>query len=179
MIERFLPGWLRTEDYRNLPISERILMLAAARVGERESRVRKNSGEFVDMCLAAVGLRPGYAWCAAFVYWLCRTAGVPADLLPQRRSAAAVINWERWARANQIITTSPRRGDLMFWLNANGTGHIGIVTSFTGGIAKTIEGNTNEAGSREGDGVYRKERADTSRIQFIALRSYLENKKVP
>jgi hypothetical protein len=171
MIERFLPKWLRTEDYRNLPISERILMLAAARVGERESRVKKNQGEFVDMCLAAVGLRPGYAWCAAFVYWLCRTAGVPADLLPQRRSAAAVINWDRWARANQIITTSPRRGDLMFWLNSNGTGHMGIVTSVNGDEFRSIEGNTNESGSREGDGVYRKTRKMGGKIQFISLTS--------
>ena len=35
-------------------------------------------------------------------------------------------------------------------------GHIGIVTGFDGKNIYTIEGNTNAAGSREGQGVYRK-----------------------
>ena len=153
-------------------------MLAAARIGEAE--VKRNSSPWVDRFLSAVGLNPGFPWCAAFVYWTCRTAGVPADLLPSRRQAAVVVNWRNWARREGLITTKPRRGDLMFWVNSDGrTGHIGIVTKFENGVAYTIEGNTDEEGSREGDGVFRKERADTSRIEFIALRRWLEEKQVP
>lgn len=37
--------------------------------------------------------------------------------------------------------------------------HIGIVTGAAGATIQTIEGNTNEAGSREGTAVLRKDRA--------------------
>ena len=175
MSNNLLPEWLDFRDFWALPIGERVLQLAAARIGETE--VKRNSSPWIDRFLASVGLTPGYAWCASFVYWTCRTAGVPAELLPQRRQAAAVIEWRNWAKANDLITTKPRRGDLMFWVNSSGMGHIGFVTSVTGGEVKTIEGNTNRAGSREGDGVYRKVRTDSPAIQFIALRRHLQDVK--
>jgi hypothetical protein len=34
--------------------------------------------------------------------------------------------------------------------------HVGLITGETRGHYETIEGNTNSAGSNEGDGVYRK-----------------------
>ncbi len=37
-------------------------------------------------------------------------------------------------------------------------GHTGIVTGVYGNSVDTIEGNTNQRGSREGDGVYHKHR---------------------
>lgn len=47
-----------------------------------------------------------------------------------------------------------RRGDLFVWNGKNG-GHIGFVTAVRpNGLFTTIEGNTNAAGSRDGDGVY-------------------------
>ena len=39
-----------------------------------------------------------------------------------------------------------------------GTGHTGIVESVSGGFINTIEGNTNESGSRNGIGVFKRQR---------------------
>lgn len=163
-----LPSWLNQEAFWDLPIAERALHVAAARIGERE--VRRNSSPWIDRFLAAVGLNPGYAWCASFVYWSLRASGWDASLLPQRRKAAAVVNWRRWAAENDLITLKPRRGDLMLWVNLdNVTGHIGFITKVDGREFETIEGNTNDAGSREGDGVYRKTRQMGGKIEFISL----------
>lgn len=171
-----LPKWLNQEAFWALPLTERALHAAAARVGEREAK--RNSGPWVDRFLAAVGLSPGYAWCASFVYYCLITAGWPANRLPQRRKAAAVVEWLKWAEKEGLVTDKPRRGDLMFWVNADGrTGHIGFITEARGRDIKTIEGNTNEAGSREGDGVYRKSRRIAGRIQAISLTSLAERLK--
>jgi hypothetical protein len=37
-------------------------------------------------------------------------------------------------------------------------GHTGLVEKVSGDFAITIEGNTNNGGSRDGDGVYRRRR---------------------
>jgi hypothetical protein len=37
-------------------------------------------------------------------------------------------------------------------------GHTGLIEKVSGDFAVTIEGNTNDGGSRDGDGVYRRRR---------------------
>lgn len=162
-----LPSWTNQKAWCQLPLIERALMLAAARVGERETK--RNSSTWVDLFLRAVGLAPGYAWCASFVYWCLTESGWPAESLPEKRRAAGVITWSRWAEERGLIVSEPRRGDLMFWVNPDGTGHIGFVTKATKTEVFTIEGNTNDAGSREGDGVYRKTRRISPKLRFISL----------
>ena len=79
--------------------------------------------------------------------WCLVKAGFAGGPLSGR---AAVRNWARWADASGRVRSVPKRGDLFFWLNANGTGHIGFVTKADGVQFVTIEGNTNAGGSREG-----------------------------
>lgn len=126
--------------------------------------------------LKAVGLGPGYAWCAAFVRAMLNDAGLSNRGL-QGRKAAAVIEWAKWAKSQNRLVAAHKaaEGDLFYWINPNGTGHIGIVehieynTQGKHWAITTIEGNTNQAGSREGDGVYEKERLVTENIKFIRV----------
>jgi hypothetical protein len=60
---------------------------------------------------------------------------------------------------------SPSRGDIVVYRFS----HIGIVTATNTTGVSTIEGNTNEAGSREGTAVLRKERQNTVIRCFIRL----------
>jgi len=170
---RLYPAWIKNdEEFFSLPVLERALQLAAARVGERETR--RNSSRMIDQFLAAVRLGPGFAWCASFIYWTLINSGFPAEDLPPARSAAAVVEWVRWATRKGLLTIEPQRGDLMYWVNANGrTGHIGWIvrveeTRF-GVRLHTIEGNTDDEGSREGDGVYRRTRMLGGRIKVISM----------
>lgn len=54
----------------------------------------------------------------------------------------------------------PRKGDVfgIYFPDKKRIAHVGFVDSWDDKYVITVEGNTNEAGSREGDGVYRKRR---------------------
>lgn len=150
------------EQYNRFPVPDRALLQAAAREGVRETGI--NAGFWVEKFLASVHLGPGYAWCAAFVHWCIEEAGVDNHRLPN--GAAAVRNWASWAKTNHRLLDKPVRGCLFFWLDRAGTGHIGFVSQVGPGYVETLEGNTNMAGSREGDGVYRKAR----KLDWLASR---------
>lgn len=153
----------------DLPRSERLVQLAAYHcdvLHVREEPESSNRGPWVDRYLAAAGVEPGNPWCAAFVTFLAGVAGY--DDLPSH--PAAVASWAHWARDTRRRRDVPRRGDLFYILHPSGTGHMGIVLSPPDGAGqiRTIEGNTNEGGGREGYEVARRERHARS-LKFIRL----------
>lgn len=130
-----------------------------------------NRGQRVETYLKSVGLGPGYPWCAAFVNWSLREAGYSAGPV-----SGATIAWRNWAKkANRLMKAGKgiKRGDLFGWTNGDGTGHIGWVAEvkFIGPVMRirTVEGNTNKEGSREGDRVLSKWRTPTGKYWFINL----------
>lgn len=133
-----------------------------------------NRGPRVEMYLASVGLGPGNPWCAAFCNWNLKQAGYPTG---PKVGAGAVRNWIKWADDHGRLYRGgqwARRGMLFCWLNSNQTGHIGFVAEVKKGVAgtwwiRTIEGNSDENGSREGVAVVRKWRLVTSKYRFIDL----------
>jgi hypothetical protein len=160
-------SWKGTESqFRELPLPERALWWARQELmrGVREVGT-SNSGPDVEKYLKVVGLGPGHPWCAAFVSWCLRQAG----LLELPKGAAAVRNWQAWRGVAPVKL--PRRGDLMFWLNPDLTGHIGFVAGVGPGWVRTIEGNTNAAGSREGTHVQEKRRywGPGSKVRFLRV----------
>jgi hypothetical protein len=152
---------------------ELALKYADEAVGKKEQG--KNAGIYVETLLWMVGLGKGYPWCAAFVSAYLRKAGLKSG---PRKGRAAVRNWAKWADevGAHVTLDYVRPGDLFYWLNPNGTGHIGFVRDifFHGPKQawkiKTIEGNSNAEGSREGDGVYRKLRL-VHNLKFIRVTS--------
>lgn len=127
-----------------------------------------NSGDFVDDFLReAGGLGPGYPWCAASINWCCEMLEVPNPA----KADAAVVGWKNWAVAQGRRRAAPARGLLCYWLNRDQTGHIGIVSNFLAdkNHVLSIEGNTNAAGSREGDAIARKQRPKAKWHGYISL----------
>jgi hypothetical protein len=85
---------------------------------------------------------------------------------PAPKAAAMAMAWfprshTVWRR-DQPRKHTPQRADLfgLYYASLRRIGHVGFIDSWdaASGYAITVEGNTNEAGSREGDGVYRKRR---------------------
>lgn len=155
-----------------LRAGERALVVASTKVGIRE--VGNNAGKWVAIFLASVGLGVGYRWCASFVYYCAIQAGIPASALPKKRLSASVRQWRIWALASKRYYSNPeriKRGDL--FLFPHGVSHIGWVAEVLhdGAVTKirTIEGNTNNAGSNDGDGVYGKWRTVDSEMRFIDM----------
>lgn len=133
------------------------LQQARAQLGQAELPKGSNSGPMVDQYLASVGLNPGYAWCAAFVFWCHREAAMVAGITnPVPRTAGVLDLWNR-STANRV--KKPRPGDVFVMDYGHGKGHTGFVERMLdGGLIETIEGNTNDEGSREGYEVARRQR---------------------
>lgn len=154
-------------------LPERIVSVAASQVGVRESKT--NGGPQIAEYQMATWLPVGaWPWCAAFVCWVVREAVGNEDVTFKRPRTAGAWDFERWCREqdNSVRLRKSHAGDIkagdiiVFTFS-----HIGIATGAPdkNGNVPTIEGNTNGAGSREGDGVYSKTRHISkirSRIRF-------------
>ena len=138
--------------------------IARTQIGVREHPRNSNGGKEVEKYLRAVNFGPGYAWCAAFVYWCLQEAssqvGVPNSCA---RVAGVLAQWNHaQARRLQRVSAVTAKEDpslvkpgMVFVIDCGGgLGHTGFVTSIQGALLSTIEGNTDASKSREGGGVY-------------------------
>ncbi len=128
-------------------------------LGVREA-TGHNDGIRVEEYLSAAGFNKGAPWCAAFIYWNFVKLGYTVD-----------IEYPAWARSyfpeERVIYTRgegficpPMPGDIIgiYFKSTGAISHVGFIYEITDKYYITIEGNTNGAGSREGDGVLKKYR---------------------
>ena len=128
-----------------------------AEIGVRETGF--NKGKRVEEYLKAANLGPGNAWCAAFITWTfkqCNIKAVISGYSPNWFQSNVV--YKRDDNINRHY--SPEIGDVfgLYFESKKRIAHVGFIDKQDGNYYITVEGNTNEAGSREGDGVYRKRR---------------------
>lgn len=95
----------------------------------------------------------GEAWCATFMSWLAMVSG-NAALYPRTASCSAGVDW---FRSIGRFSEYPAVGAQVFY-GPGGGSHTGLVVSFDDTHIHTVEGNTNDNGSAQGDGVYRQTR---------------------
>lgn len=127
-------------------------------MGVKETKLKgrwTNWGPKVSMYLASAGIYHPAAWCAAFVTWCLLEAGAKRKNLPLL--AASTYYWYEWANKNKRLLSQPHRGDVFVVNGANG-GHEGWVRASSDAFINTIEGNTNDEGSRDGFEVCERER---------------------
>ncbi len=138
-----------------------LISIAAAELGVREA-TGHNDGERIKAYLAAVGLKVGQPWCAAFVSWVCKQAGY----------AQPRTGWSPALFPASRLRKIPEAGQVfgVYFTELKRIGHCGFVEELRGDWVQTLEGNTNVAGSREGDGVYRKWRPLKSLSRFAEWR---------
>lgn len=121
------------------------------------------------------GKTDGYPWCAAFVS-LCTQKLLKNNAMfigvktPREASVSQMLN--SWAKGQScdIFKPSdknkkPQKGDIVVFTFS----HIGIVDSVYSGGVNTIEGNTNDSGSREGVTVASKKRPSSLIRAYIRL----------
>lgn len=135
----------------------RILALAVAisQIGVEEIPKNSNSGPDVEMFLKSVGLGKGYSWCMAFLYWCFMTAAKEAGLVNALIKTGGCM--AQWNRINaQYKSQEPQIGSLVIFDHGGGNGHVAIIEKIEGDQMHTVEGNTNDEGSREGYEVCRR-----------------------
>ncbi len=142
------------------------LEIAKGQLGQSEKPAGSNSGPMVNEYLRAAGLKPGYPWCQAFVYWCYEEAakwlGIQNPLL---RTAGVHDCWNRTSAGKHIVKIPKANallhpeqigpGDQVILFLSDAEGHTGIVEAVKGNLLYTIEGNSNKNGSREGYEVVR------------------------
>lgn len=141
------------------PITQRALDRAIGQVGQEEKPRGSNWGHPVQDYLAAPGIHFPASWCMAFMYWCFDDAAAQLGLTnPLFKTAGVLAQWHNRV-PNQIPMEGPgpQPGDIFIMDHGHGVGHTGIIDTIdTAGTLHTIEGNTNDTGSREGFEVARK-----------------------
>lgn len=119
-----------------------------------------------------------WPWCAAFVCWVVRRALIEAEVKEtrtfKRPRTAGAWDMENWSLKQDKSTwlKKPHDGDIAAGdIVVFRFSHIGFAVDAPDeqGYVLTVEGNTDQVGSREGGGVYLKRRhvsAIRSRIRF-------------
>jgi len=149
-----------------LPLA--LVEIATAEVGTEEV-AGTNCGPRVNEYKRATNLpaTEPFPWCAAFICWVVRAAlrlTKTAETATFRRpTTAGAWDFANWSK-RQDATTQTRSnfgqdiqpGDIVIFTFS----HIGLATSAPdrSGHVRTIEGNTDGAGSREGGAVLHKVR---------------------
>jgi hypothetical protein len=158
-------------------LAQRLVELAKKEVGVEEIG-GTNCGPRVNEYKAATWLPPDQAWpwCAAFIDWLVMRAMEDSgkEFTFQRPRTAGAWDLENWSMKQDGSTwtkLNPQAGDIapgdivIFTFS-----HVGLaIDAPARGMVETIEGNTDGNGSRDGGGVWKKQRKLSlirSRIRF-------------
>lgn len=127
----------------------------------------KNDGPWVEAIQRVTGNKKGDAWCASFVTFVLDIAYRGKNPLARSASCDVMLND---ARKKGWITETPEPGDVFLVMkDENDAVHTGFVTDVGKVSVKTIEGNTNPGGSREGWGVFARERRRGPKLVFIKI----------
>jgi uncharacterized protein (TIGR02594 family) len=122
----------------------RALAVARGELGVSEEPPGSNDGaRIATYRTATAGAYAGAPWCAYFVSWCAREAGVP--LGENGQGYGAVEQIEAWGRRTGRFVTEPQPGDIVLF----GGAHTGLVESVDAdGSINTIEGNTSHTVAR-------------------------------
>jgi len=126
--------------------------------GVKEDPIGSNDGTRVREYLHSAGIYDPQPWCAAFVTWGCKKAGLEG-----------YGAWTpSWVKPNLEVDDPARNAwGLVFYPKLGRFGHIFVVTKvFENGMIETIEGNTSIDGSREGTGVFKRFRQSAAHRYF-------------
>ncbi len=136
-----------------------LLEIAQSQIGVQEEPKGSNWGKDVKKYLNSVGINFPASWCMAFVYWCFKEARIPAI------KTGGVL--AAWNKGKQYRVPTPQPGDVFIIDYGKGLGHTGIIERIEGEYLHTIEGNTNDTGSREGYEVCRRIRLKNKMKGFL------------
>lgn len=137
-------------------LREKLVTAAETQLHVRE-KTGKNDGAEIERYLKVSGLGKGFAWCAAYMAWSHKEAGIKAP------TSAYSPDWFKtnvvYRSNNPKVTpfeSAPGQVFGIYFEAKKRVAHVGMITGETKLSYITIEGNTNNGGSRDGDGVYKR-----------------------
>jgi hypothetical protein len=158
-------------------VIRRYLMVLGSQVGYREGKTGSMWNN--DQAFGVWYGYPRVAWCHQFVSWGAYVSGLLGTVIPKEMYTPSGENFFE-ARSRKVAT--PQAGDLFYVYNASlgRVSHVGVVEKvLSGSRVQTLEGNTNNSGSDQGNGVYRLTRTISSRLRFYRPNYALAVKAAP
>jgi len=145
------------------------IVLSAARLLLPIREAGANRGRFVESIIRYAGGEPGEPWCASFVFYCGRKMLGDAWPLPKTRSCDVLL---QHAREKEMVVPLPASGDLFLVMrSAADAVHVGFVDDvLPGGRFGTVEGNSNDRGVRDGDGVVANVRDPKGPTRYLFVR---------
>lgn len=140
---------------------QKALKTAISQLGQHENPLGSNWGTPVKDYLKSVGINFPASWCMAFVYWCFGQTDNPLV-----KTGGVLKAWNE-ADKKYRVTGEPQSGDIFIMNYGKGLGHTGIVEKVDKTFVYTIEGNTNDSGSREGIEVCRKQRPRNKIVGYL------------
>ena len=159
----------------------KIVETARKYIGQME---KPNNAGFKDSefekKMKLVGFLKGQAWCNYFVELVYREALPELDKkINKLMSASTQQTWKNFEKSGLFefeLSNYADEGDLVIWQSKSNPsqGHIGIVSEVFEGGFKSIEGNTNDKGGREGYIVAERTRSlkDTKTMKLLGFIHY-------
>lgn len=144
-------------------LQEKALKVAIGQLGQHENPLGSNWGKPVQDYLKSVNIGFPASWCMAFVYWCFEQTGQPNPLV----KTGGVLNAWNTADKKFRVVGDPQAGDIFIMNFGKGLGHTGIVEKVDSTFIYTIDGNTNDSGSREGIEVCRKQRPRNKVVGYL------------
>jgi hypothetical protein len=130
-----------------MALGTKALKIAQTQLGQKENPLGSNWGIPVKNYLKSVGIDFPAAWCMAFVYWCFEQVSEGNN--PLVKTGGVLAHWNKADKKYKVFG-EPQRGDIFIMDFGKGLGHTGIVMDVNDTFIHTIEGNTNDTGSREG-----------------------------
>lgn len=130
-----------------------------SQIGVKETPKGSNWGPEIKMYLSSVNVYSPAPWCAAFVKWNFNQAGITSNITAWSPTAQ---NSNNLVYYKAKFYKQPRAGDVftLYFPSLKRIAHTGFFDlPINNKVYRSVEGNTNQAGSREGDGVYYKYRS--------------------
>lgn len=145
-----------------MSLNKEALKIMQGEIGKQEQPLGSNWGPHVKKYLASVGINFPASWCAALVYWSFEQAAKKLNVtVPLYKTGGVLKMWQSTDKKYRI-TKDPQPGDIFIMDLGKGLGHTGMVIKVDPTFIYTVEGNTNDTGSREGIEVAARQRTRKS-----------------
>lgn len=125
-------------------IRSQVINIAASQIGVKE-RTGNNDGAEVMEYQHSTGNNQGDQWCASFVAWCLKKAGL------KQTGSAYSPSWftkeKTIYKPSASLLNHPEAGDVFgVWVQSKGrVGHVGIIVNWDDEFVTTIEGNYSDA----------------------------------
>jgi hypothetical protein len=149
-------------------LAEATVNFALTQDGVEEDPRGSNSGPIVSGYLRYVNQPDGNAWCAAFVSFCVNQGAFGLGVHPEFKKSAGAM---RLLELNPDLKIDQPEANCIFVIDhGKGKGHTGFVRFLNeDGSFMTIEGNSNDDGSREGYKVCQHQREITNKTYFLRI----------